>query len=67
MTHEQAEFFRDKLLPIVRESAVDDDRNTQNPNPLSTILRQVIRYAEYLECEVARLSQEGITITETRP
>jgi hypothetical protein len=49
MTKHQAEFFRETLLPIIREAAECDDADPRDRNPLRDSLRQLLRYIEYLE------------------
>ena len=44
----QAEFFRETLLPIIRVAA-GDDPDEREPNPLRPMLRQLLRYVDYLE------------------
>lgn len=50
MDNQQAEFFRARILPIIREEAEDGEER----NPLRPMLRDVIGYAEYLEGQLAK-------------
>jgi hypothetical protein len=51
MDSEQADFFKAKLLPIIRETAEDREEPRHDRNPLRPMLRQVIRYVDYLEAK----------------
>lgn len=49
MDKEQADFFHEKLLPIIREAAEDRELDWKDRNPLRPMLQQVIGYVDYLE------------------
>jgi hypothetical protein len=64
MTQDQARFFREKLLPIIREAAEDREPfcgTTMDRNPLCPMLRQLLGYVDYQEKHQteSRLREEG--------
>lgn len=58
MGKDEADFFRAKLLPIIRDAANDHGGNPMDRNPLRSLLRQLIEYVEYLEAENKRLQTD---------
>jgi hypothetical protein len=64
MTQNQAEFFRKKILPIIRETAEDRELffgTRMDRNPLRPMLRQLLGYVDYQEKHQteSRLREEG--------
>lgn len=55
MTQDQAEFFKSKLFPIIRECAEDREEPCHEKNPIRPILAQLLRYTNYLEERVKKL------------
>lgn len=60
MDCDQADFFRSKLLPIIRECA--EDRNEPPPherNPIRPMLQQLLRYVDYLERSLTEIGNSA--------
>lgn len=51
MTRDQAAFFRGTLLPIIRETAEDQEEPGEEPNPLRPQLRILLGYVDYLAAD----------------
>jgi len=50
MDAEQAKFYHEKLLPLVRDAAEDDPTDPRHKrNPLRPMLKTLLSYVEYLE------------------
>lgn len=63
MDREQAEFFKQKILPIIRETAEDREEPRHERNPIRPMLKQVLGYVDYLE-RIIRISDDTSRETE---